>query len=323
VYDAAKTLLKNTNLNIEIQGYTDNIGAKSYNKTLSQKRADIVKNYLISKGVSADRLKSVGYGESNPIADNKSAQGRSMNRRIEFKILSESGSVQEPTSDYIKSTENPSKKSIQAEPQVIQENFTEKVNENEQNNIKTENPEKVENQEKIPEQVKEEPAPNINPPEEVKPQKQAYHPKTVVSKPANNEKESTTKYFMENLVGIYYPDPAYSLDIVGYSFFTIHGITSDDPTDAPIFRGMYKGIGLGFITFDGNTGINLFAHARLKSNFVFDFGYTFSSSELKGIYYSLGFSFPIQLDKNKSIIIDFGVAEIGSPTPFGRIGLLL
>jgi hypothetical protein len=86
---------------------------------------------------------------------------------------------------------------------------------------------------------------------------------------------------------------------------------------------MYKGIGLGFITFDGNTGINLFAHARLKSNFVFDFGYTFSSSELKGIYFSLGFSFPIQLDKNKSIIIDFGVAEIGSPTPFGRIGLLL
>lgn len=86
LYDAAKTLLKNPNLNVEIQGYTDNIGSEEYNKKLSQKRADVVKSYLVSKGVSESRLKAVGYGESNPIADNKTAEGRAMNRRIEFKV---------------------------------------------------------------------------------------------------------------------------------------------------------------------------------------------------------------------------------------------
>lgn len=86
LFDAAKTLLENPSLNVEIQGYTDNIGSEEYNKKLSQKRADAVKNYLISKGVSANRLKAVGYGEANPIADNKTAEGRAMNRRIEFKI---------------------------------------------------------------------------------------------------------------------------------------------------------------------------------------------------------------------------------------------
>jgi len=86
LYDAAKTLLKNPDLKVEIQGFTDNIGAEGYNKKLSQKRADIVKNYLISKGISANRLNAVGYGESNPVADNKTSDGRAMNRRIEFKM---------------------------------------------------------------------------------------------------------------------------------------------------------------------------------------------------------------------------------------------
>ncbi|NJD22574.1 MAG: OmpA family protein [Melioribacter sp.] len=86
LYDAAKTLLKNPDLKAEIQGFTDNIGAEGYNKKLSQKRADIVKNYLISKGISANRLNAVGYGEVNPVADNKTSDGRAMNRRIEFKV---------------------------------------------------------------------------------------------------------------------------------------------------------------------------------------------------------------------------------------------
>jgi OOP family OmpA-OmpF porin len=86
LYDAAKTLLKNTDIRVEIQGYTDNIGSESYNMKLSQRRADAVKQYLQSKGVSANRLRATGYGESNPIADNKTAEGRAMNRRIEFKI---------------------------------------------------------------------------------------------------------------------------------------------------------------------------------------------------------------------------------------------
>lgn len=86
LYDAAKTLLKNPDLKVEIQGHTDNVGSESYNKTLSQKRADVVKNYLISKGVAASRLTAVGYGEGSPVADNKTADGRAMNRRIEFKV---------------------------------------------------------------------------------------------------------------------------------------------------------------------------------------------------------------------------------------------
>lgn len=86
LYDAAKTLLRNPDMKVEIQGFTDNIGAEGYNKKLSQKRADIVKNYFTSKGISANRLNAVGYGESNPVADNKTADGRAMNRRIEFKV---------------------------------------------------------------------------------------------------------------------------------------------------------------------------------------------------------------------------------------------
>lgn len=86
LYDAAKTLLLNPDMKVEIQGYTDNVGSQEYNKKLSQKRADVVKNYLVSKGVSASRLTAVGMGESNPCADNKTADGRAMNRRIEFKV---------------------------------------------------------------------------------------------------------------------------------------------------------------------------------------------------------------------------------------------
>ena len=85
LYDAAKTLLRNPEIMIEIQGYTDNVGSESYNRKLSQRRADAVKNYLVSKGIAEERLTAVGYGEINPVADNKTADGRAMNRRIEFR----------------------------------------------------------------------------------------------------------------------------------------------------------------------------------------------------------------------------------------------
>jgi outer membrane protein OmpA-like peptidoglycan-associated protein len=86
LYDAAKTLLKHPDTKVTIEGYTDNIGSESYNKKLSQKRAEMVKDYLVSKGIAASRLTAVGMGESNPVGDNKTADGRAMNRRIEFKV---------------------------------------------------------------------------------------------------------------------------------------------------------------------------------------------------------------------------------------------
>lgn len=84
---AVSVLLRNPDMRVEIQGYTDNVGSERYNQTLSERRARTVQNYLVARGISASRLQVVGYGESKPIADNSTAAGRSMNRRIEFRIL--------------------------------------------------------------------------------------------------------------------------------------------------------------------------------------------------------------------------------------------
>jgi len=86
LFDAAKTLLKNPDLKVEIQGYCDINASVDYNKKLSQRRAETVKDYLVSKGVAASRLTAVGYGKTDYVADNKSAEGRAENRRVEFKI---------------------------------------------------------------------------------------------------------------------------------------------------------------------------------------------------------------------------------------------
>ena len=71
-------------LNIEIRGFTDNVGDASYNKKLSQDRADAVRIWLVQKGIDALRIKASGYGEDNPIADNSTPDGRNKNRRIEI-----------------------------------------------------------------------------------------------------------------------------------------------------------------------------------------------------------------------------------------------
>ncbi|MBN1299720.1 MAG: OmpA family protein [Melioribacteraceae bacterium] len=84
---AVQVLLQNTDMKIEIQGYTDNIGSARVNQQLSLKRAIAVKNYLVARGVSRERITTVGYGENNPVSDNRTAQGRELNRRIEFKII--------------------------------------------------------------------------------------------------------------------------------------------------------------------------------------------------------------------------------------------
>ncbi len=86
LFYAARTLLQNPDLKVDIVGYTDNIGSARYNKQLSLKRANAVKNYLVARGVDAARINTVGMGEDNPVASNKTAEGRALNRRIEFKV---------------------------------------------------------------------------------------------------------------------------------------------------------------------------------------------------------------------------------------------
>ena len=65
-------------------GHTDRIGSAAYNKKLSERRAKTVRAYLISKGIAADRLIAKGYGESQPVADNRTKEGRYKNRRVEL-----------------------------------------------------------------------------------------------------------------------------------------------------------------------------------------------------------------------------------------------
>ncbi len=83
----AESLKAFPEVRVEIQGHTDSTGSAARNKALSQQRADSVRAYLVQKGVAADRLKAKGYGPSQPIADNKTAEGRAKNRRVELKRL--------------------------------------------------------------------------------------------------------------------------------------------------------------------------------------------------------------------------------------------
>jgi OOP family OmpA-OmpF porin len=75
---------------ILIEGHTDSVGTDKYNQALSERRAAAVKKYLVENGDTRnDKIKSVGYGKTRPIADNKTAKGRFQNRRVEILILSE------------------------------------------------------------------------------------------------------------------------------------------------------------------------------------------------------------------------------------------
>ena len=75
-------------IKVEISGHTDNVGDANLNLELSKKRAESVKNYLIGKQIEPSRITVSGFGMSKPVESNDSEEGRSKNRRIEFKILS-------------------------------------------------------------------------------------------------------------------------------------------------------------------------------------------------------------------------------------------
>ena len=77
-------MIKYTGFNLEIEGHTDNLGSPIANQKISQRRADAIKNYFIAKGINESRLYAIGYGLEKPIASNKTASGRALNRRVEL-----------------------------------------------------------------------------------------------------------------------------------------------------------------------------------------------------------------------------------------------
>lgn len=83
----AEYLVRKANMKIAIGGHTDNVGSSESNLLLSQQRADAVRNYLIAQEVASERMKSVGYGASTPVADNATADGKAKNRRTEIRVI--------------------------------------------------------------------------------------------------------------------------------------------------------------------------------------------------------------------------------------------
>ena len=79
-------LTRNPTLVITVEGHTDSIGSTETNQALSEARAEAAKEWFIASGIAAERVFAVGYGESRPIADNDTEEGRAMNRRIEFRL---------------------------------------------------------------------------------------------------------------------------------------------------------------------------------------------------------------------------------------------
>ncbi|MEO6131194.1 MAG: OmpA family protein [Saprospiraceae bacterium] len=87
--DVAELLLKYPKVHIELSGHTDNAGDPASNKLLSQQRSDIARTYLVSHGVSPDRITAVGYGSSRPVDTNDSDASRQKNRRTELRIIAQ------------------------------------------------------------------------------------------------------------------------------------------------------------------------------------------------------------------------------------------
>jgi len=83
---AAEVLVKYPDTYVTVEGHTDSTGKPEYNQRLSERRADSVRDLLVQYGVPASRLSIRGYGESNPVADNSTPEGRQSNRRVQLEI---------------------------------------------------------------------------------------------------------------------------------------------------------------------------------------------------------------------------------------------
>ncbi|QFT56000.1 OmpA family protein [Microbulbifer sp. THAF38] len=97
VRKVADFLSAHENTRVVIEGYTDSLGSEEYNVGLSVKRAQSIQKALVKAGVTNERITVKGYGESNPVASNKSAVGRQHNRRVEVVLLSENETYESPT----------------------------------------------------------------------------------------------------------------------------------------------------------------------------------------------------------------------------------
>jgi len=84
--NAVHVMQINPGLTVRIQGHTDNKGSAAYNQKLSERRAQAVKDLLVSEGISASRMTIKGFGMSSPVASNATAEGRALNRRVDFKV---------------------------------------------------------------------------------------------------------------------------------------------------------------------------------------------------------------------------------------------
>jgi outer membrane protein OmpA-like peptidoglycan-associated protein len=84
----AQVLTDFPKMRVSIEGHTDSVGGEAMNMRLSQSRAEAVRDYLVAKGVSPDRLEAIGFGPTKPLASNKTAKGKAQNRRTEFRVIS-------------------------------------------------------------------------------------------------------------------------------------------------------------------------------------------------------------------------------------------
>ena len=81
---AAQIMQQYPMVHVVVEGHTDSVGSDAYNMKLSQRRADTVRAYLVQKGISASRIEAAAYGETHPMASNKTAEGRAQNRRVDI-----------------------------------------------------------------------------------------------------------------------------------------------------------------------------------------------------------------------------------------------